>query len=224
MAQTAKKKSSLKAITGHPSKDLVDGLRPSDRKILNTFLSEVETDLWGVSAKDREKALSDLKAYVLEHYKPHQVDHAMELALATVGSPAVLAKGLRTLYGYSTGFKGLLVGAAFLFGMITVPLSNAWTFLGPWPVLGLLITFLYISTFGAQSGLIWGGLMGLSAAFSRVVVLIILVWGIPDQYTLGTSPAVVDFALVSVFLVLVGLMAGHIRETSIKDYFQEETI
>ena len=224
MALTAKKKSSAKATPGHPSKDLVDGLRPSDRKVLNTFLSEVETDLWGVSAKDRERALSDLKVHVLEHYKPHQVDHAMELALATVGSPEVLAKGIRTLYGYSTGFKMLLVGMAFLFGMITVPLGNAWTFLGPWPILGLLVTFMYISTFGTQTGYIWGGLMGLSAAFSRVLVLIALVWGLPDQYTLGTSQAVVDFALVSIFLVLVGFMAGHIRETSIKDYFQDETI
>lgn len=220
----AKKKNSPKATERAPSKDLVEGIRPSDRKVLNAFLSDVETNLWGVSAKDREKALSDLKEHVLEHYKPHQVDHAMELALASVGSPEVLAKGIRTLYGYSTGFKALLVGLAFMLGMITVPLGDAWTFLGPWPILGLLVTFLYISTFGTQTGYLWGGLLGLSAALSRTVVLMALVWGMPDQYTLGTSQSLIDFALVSIFLVLVGLLAGHIREASIKDYFQEETI
>jgi hypothetical protein len=224
VAPMARKKNSAKATDRPPSKDLVEGIRPSDRKVLNAFLSEVETDLWGVSAKDRKKALSDLKEHVLDHYKPHQADHAMELALASVGNPEVLAKGIRTLYGYSTGFKGLLVGFAFMIGLITVPLGNAWTFLGPWPILGLLVTFLFISTFGTQTGYLWGGLIGLSAALSRVVILMALVWGIPDEYTLGTTQSMLDFALVSVFLVLVGLLAGHIREASIKDYFQEEAI
>jgi hypothetical protein len=219
-----KKKTSPKATTTSLSKDLVDGIRPSDRKVLNSFLSDVETNLWGVSAKDTKKALSDLKEHVLEHYKPHQVDHAMELALAAVGSPEVLAKGIRTLYGYSTGFKGLLTGLAFMIGLITVPLGDAWTFLGPWPILGLLVTFLFISTFGTQTGYLWGGLLGLSAALSRVVLLMALVWGMPDQYTLGTSQSMIDFALVSMFLVLVGLLAGHIRETSIKAFFQDEPI
>jgi len=220
----AKKKNSQKAAAAPHSKDLVDGVRPSDQKVLNAFLSDVETDLWGVSSKDREEALSDLKLHVMEHYKPHQVDHAMELALASVGTPEVLAKGIRTLYGYSTGFKSLLVGFAFMLGMITVPLGNAWTFLGPWPILGLLVTLLFISTFGTQTGYLWGGLMGLSAALSRVVVLFALVKVLPDEYTLGTYQSMIDFALVSMFLVLVGLLAGHIRETSIKDFFQEEAI
>jgi hypothetical protein len=219
-----KKKNNQKATPAPHSKDLVDGVRPSDRKVLNAFLSDVETDLWGVSSKDREKALSDLKAHVMEHYKPHQVDHAMELALASVGTPEVLAKGIRTLYGYSSGFKGLLVGFAFMFGTITVPLGNAWTFLGPWPILGLLVTFLFISTFGTQTGYLWGGLMGLSAALSRVIILFALVNVLPDEYTLGTYQSMIDFALVSMFLVLVGLLAGHIRETSIKDFFQEEAM
>ncbi len=220
----SKKKNSSKATATAPSKALVDGIRPSDRKVLNAFISDVETDLWGVSVKDREKALAELKEHVLEHYKPHQVDHAMELALATVGSPEVLAKGIRTLYGYSTGFKGLLVSLAFTFGLITIPLGNAWTFLGPWPILGLLVTILFITTFGTKTGYMWGGLMGLSAALSRVVILMALVWGMPDQYTLGTSQSLLDFTLVSMFLVLVGLLAGHIRETSIKEYFQDEPI
>jgi hypothetical protein len=220
----AKKKNSQKAAASAPSKDLVDGIRPSDRKVLNAFLSDVETNLWGVSSKDQKKALMDLKEHVLEHYKPHQVDHAMELALAAVGSPEVLAKGIRTLYGYSTGFKALLAGLAFLFGLITVPLGNAWTFLGPWPILGLLVTFLFITSFGTQTGYLWGCLMGLSAGLSRAVMLMALVWMMPDEYTLGTSQSMIDFVLVSIFLVLVGLLAGHIRETSIKEFFQEEAI
>jgi hypothetical protein len=111
-----------------------------------------------------------------------------------------------------------------MLGLITVPMADTWTFLGPWPILGLLVTILFISSFGTQTGYIWGGLMGLAAALSRVLVLIVLVWGMSDQYTLGTSQSAIDFSLVSMFLLMVGLLAGHIREASIKDYFQEEAV
>jgi hypothetical protein len=148
----------------------------------------------------------------------------MDVAISSIGNPDVLAKGIRTLYGYSTGFKAFLVIIIFIFGITTVPMVQAWTIIGPWPILGLLVTFLLISTFGTQTGLQWGGLMGLAAASSRFLLLLVLVFGMPDDYAIGTTQSLFDFILVSLFLILVGFLAGQIRETSVKEYFKEEVV
>jgi len=201
-----------------PPAETEDGMRKPDRKMLDRFLAEVEAGLWGVGPEDREKALKDLKAHIMERYRPHQSDHAMEMAISAVGSPEVLAKGIRTLYGYGTSFKAFLVALSFLFGIATIPMIGAWS------ILGLLVTFLMLSAVGPQVGLKWGGLMGLAAASSRVIMLLALVAALPNDLTIGTGQAVVDFVLVSLFILLVGLLAGHIRETSMKDYFQGEIV
>jgi len=205
-----------------PSRPSGPEVLPHDKKVLDAFLREVEENLWGISDEDKARALKDLKDHVLERYRPRSVDHAMDVAIATVGSPEVLAKGVRTLYGFSTGFKSFLVALAFVFGISTIPMVGTLTLLGPWPVLGLLVTFMFISSMGTQVGLKWGAAMGLAAATSRIVALLVLLFGQPDEYTLGTSSALFDFILVSMFLLLVGALAGHIRETSVKDYFENE--
>jgi hypothetical protein len=207
-----------------PQAEPDDGIRRHDRKILDKFLGEVVDGLWGVGPKDRESALKALKAHIMERYRPHQSDHAMEMAVSSLGSPEVLAKGIRTLYGYGTRFKVILVVVSFIFGLATIPMVGAWSIIGPWSILGLLAAFLLLTSVGPQVGLKWGGLMGLAAASSRVLLLLGLMASLGDDYTIGTGQAVVDFTLVSLFLLLVGLLAGHIRETSIKDYIQGEIV
>jgi len=202
----------------------VPDIRPTDQKVLDGFLKEVDSGLWGVSDEDKANAFNDLKGHILERYRPHQTEHAMDAAISSVGNPDVLAKGIRALYGYSTGFKAFLVAIIFIFGLTTVPLLQAWTVIGPWPILGLLVTFFLISTFGTQTGLRWGGLMGLAAASSRFLLVVVLVLRMPDDYSIGTTQALFDFILVSMFLLLVGLLAGQIRETSVKEYFKEEFV
>jgi hypothetical protein len=223
MAKDRAKKAARPPVQERPEEP-DDGVRKADRKVMNAFLGDVDSSLWGVSAKDRGTALKELREHILEKYRPYHTEHAMDMAISSVGSPEVLAKGIRTLYGYSTGFKTFLVVIIFVFGLATIPMADSWSVVGPWPILGLLGTFFLISSFGPQVGLRWGGLMGLSAASSRMVLVLVLVIGLPEDYTLGTGQSLFDFILVSMFLILVGLLAGHIREISVKNYLQEEIL
>jgi hypothetical protein len=76
--------------------------------------------------------------------------------------------------------------------------------------------------------------MGLGAAISRGITALLLVRFNPTMLTeslhgetttlvLGSNQALIDFMLISMFLVLVGLLAGHIREKAVTSYLKLET-
>lgn len=200
-----------------------DGLDKDDRKLLNSFLKSVDGHLLGVSNADRERALSDLRKHVVDKSRAMFADNAIELTIFSLGSPESIAGGLRNLYGYGPRFKALLVAFTFMLGLVTVPYFLAWS------IIALMVLFLVIANFGMKTDVLVGGLMGLSAAVSRGVMALTLVkldpraltdmvHGTSEGLVLGGTQATVDFMLVSMFLVLVGLLSGHIRERAMKAY------
>lgn len=218
----------VRASKKEQAKRADDGLSDDDEKLLDIFLKGVDNNLWSVGKEDRVKALADLRAHIIGRSKDWRVDNALEMSLFSLGSPEVIARGIRTLYGYGTGFKAFLVVIAVLLAIPTVPYFLAWA------IISIVILFFVISNFGMKTNVVVGGLMGLGAAISRGVTALLLVRFNPTGLTnavhdettalvLGGNQAMIDFLLVSMFLVLVGLLAGHIREKAVRSYLKLET-
>jgi hypothetical protein len=222
VASHSGKKKKGKAMKKKATADPLSKLRPGDKKLMKSFLRKVEESLWSISNEDKEKALDDLKGHVIEKSKRWNVDNATEIAIFSMGSPEVIAKGIRTLYGYGSGFKSVLVSLVIFLSIPSVlmfnPLFNVLS------ILSLLILFYLLSHFGTKTGLAFGGGMGFMAAVTRVATIMVITFAFPSTFTLGTQQAIIDFSLVSVFLILVGLLAGHIRDTTVRKFFSHQAI
>jgi hypothetical protein len=199
---------------------LMAGLRPSERKLLKDFVKKVEDNLWGVDNGDRERALRDLKEHILEKADRWHEENAIEIAIFSLGSPEVIAKGLRTLYGYSTGFKAILLSLVALISIPTVIMLNP--LMNVLSIMSLVVLFYLLSHFGTRTGLAFGAGMGLTAAMTRSLAVMIAVAAFPEDLAMGTRQAVMDSILIDIFLLVVGLLAGHVRDSAVRDYFTQQ--
>jgi hypothetical protein len=218
----AKKKDKKKAKKEAAKDDVLSILSPGDRKKLKTLLKSVEGHLWNVNTEDKRKALDDLKKHVVLKSQRFGLDNSMEVAIFSMGSPEVIAKGIRTLYGYGTGFKAFILVLVALVSIVSVPfLPSGNPIEGVYGIMAIVVVFFLVAHFGTRTGLVFGGTLGMTAAFSRGSMVLAMVFSMPADYAIGTLQAIIDFVLVCMFLVLVGLLAGHIRESSIKKYLEQ---
>jgi len=199
----------------------LSGLQPGDKRLVKSFIKSVDANLWGVGNENKEKALKELEGHVIEKSRRWSVENAMEVSILSMGSPEALARGIRTLYGYGAGFKAFLITFVIMLSIPTVllvdPLFNVTS------IMALVVLFYILSHFGTKTGLAFGGGMGIAAALTRAVTVLIIVSAMSSDYTIGTQQAMIDFTLTCIFLVIVGLLAGHIHDSSVKKFFSQGT-
>jgi hypothetical protein len=207
------------AAVGKKAKNALAGLRPGDKKLVKSFIKSVDSNLWGVGSEDREKALKELEEHIIEKSGRWNVENAIEVSILSMGSPESLAKGIRTLYGYGTGFKVFLLTFVIMLSIPTVLQVNP--LLNVMAIMALVVLFYILSHFGTKTGLAFGAGMGLAAALTRSLTVLAIVSAMPTDYNIGTQQAIIDFTLICIFLVIVGMLAGHIHDSSVKKYFAQ---
>ena len=209
------------AVVGKRSNKAISTLRPGDKKLLKRFIKSVDSNLWGVGSDDKENALRDLEEHILEKSRRWNVENAIEVSIISMGSPESLAKGIRTLYGYGPGFKAFLLIFVIMISIPTVLQVNL--LLNVMAIMALVVLFYVLSHFGTKTGLAFGAGMGLAAALTRSATILVIVSTMPSDYSIGTQQAIIDFMLICIFLIVVGMLAGHVHDSSVKKYFSKGT-
>lgn len=193
-------------------------------EIVIDYLAKFRSEMRFMARSDKENIFKEIESHLFEKAESLGGLSSENFHRATIefGSPKELSKHYKTLYGYSTIFIIILMVIGFFVSLLTVPFSlpglNKDLIAINNVCLGLstlftLLIFIYIIYVGMNFGKWPGMFVGFACLFSRIIMVSILVGLINAQAGDVTVSAdgvlCLGFGLVSIFMPIVGFLAGR---------------
>ena len=190
----------------------------SGEKEINEYIAKVRFHLLGLSEKDKENILKELKNHISESSKKgNEIDGAkVKKKIAELGSPRKMAIKYKDVYEYSLTFKLLFVTFGGFLSTFTIPISVY----GYLSTVVLSITFLYIAYVSLRTNKRFGGVLGAVCGIERLAVLGMFLTA-SKGYSIGDSYGIISFALVSLIMPMVGFLPAYYKG-SYKESIGEE--
>jgi hypothetical protein len=177
---------------------------------IDEYIAKVKFHLLGLSEKDKENILKELKNHISESSKKGDEvdDDKVKKKIRELGSPRKMAIKYKDVYEYSPSFKLLFVIIGGLLSAFTVPISVY----GYFSTIILFITFLYITYISLRTNKRLGSILGAICGIERFVVLGMFL-AVSKEYSIGDLYNIVSFILVSLIMLTVGFLPAYYKES-----------
>lgn len=157
-------------------------------KEVEEYLKKIRFYLIGISKKEKEKILAELKSHIMDSIAEKDVKKIIE----ELGSPSAVASKYKRIYGYSKEFKIFFILIGSILSFFTVPLENNLEWIIGSNVV-LVIAFIYLIYIGMKIGSEFGLL---TALFS----------GVARTFAFALMPFTIDLLDIAVFLAVTLIM------------------
>ncbi|MFA5771817.1 MAG: hypothetical protein WC974_03695 [Thermoplasmata archaeon] len=182
----------------------------SGEREINEYMAKVRFHLLGLSEKDKENILKELKDHISESSKKgNEIDDVkVKKKIAELGSPRKMAIKYKDAYDYSPAFKLLFIVIGGFLSTFTIPLSAY----GYFSAVVLSVTFLYVTYISLRTNKRFGSVLGTVCGIERLVVLGMFL-AASKGYSIGDSYGIVSLALVSLIIPMVGFLPAYYKES-----------
>lgn len=190
----------------------------SGEKEVDEYIVKVRFHLLGLSKKDKENILNELKNHIFESSKKdNKVDEErVKRKVAELGSPRTMAIKYKDVYDYSPTFKLFIVMLGGLLSTFTIPISVY----GHLSTVVLCTLFFYIAYISLRTNKRFGSVLGAVCGIERLFVLSLILTS-SKGYNIGDPYGFISFILVSLIMLIVGFLPAYYKE-SYKENIEEE--